>query len=512
MKHLFSIAAAAVLVSAAPLRAEVSLPAIFSDHMVLQGDTTVPVWGWAEAGEQVTVTIAGQTKSVTADASGNWSLKLDPLKTGEALTMTVRGKNSITVQDVVVGEVWLCSGQSNMAMTVNRAKNFDAEKAAATLPLIRQFREQSGGAASPQVKGQGKWELCSPETVGSFSATAYFFGLNLHKKLNVPIGLINSSVGGTPVEAWTSLEAQKKIPELKTLIEAYEKTSAAWDPVKAQETYEKQMAAFKAAAAKAKATNKPVRGRPPRKPGDPKSGGKLPASLFNGKIAPLIPYALRGAIWYQGEANAKSVESGKLYAFQLRALIQDWRARWGEGDFPFAWVQLPDFKAPQKEAVEDDGWPNVRESMLKTLALPNTGMAIAMGAGEAGNIHPQNKQAVGLRLASWALADVYKKPGFASCGPLPSGSEIKGDEIVITFSHADGGLVAEGGALKGFAIAGADKKWVRATAKISGSTVVVNSPDIKEPKAVRYAWANNPDCNLQNGAGIPASPFRTDDW
>ena len=511
-KFLFSIAAAVLLANVAPLRAEVSLPAIFSDHMVLQSDVAVPVWGWAEAGEQVTVSIAGQTKTATADASGAWSLKLDPLKAGEALTLTVKGKNSITVQDVVAGEVWLCSGQSNMAMTVNRAKNFDAEKTAATLPLIRQFREQSGGAATPQAKGQGKWELCSPETVGGFSATAYFFGLNLHKKLNVPVGLINSSVGGTPVEAWTSLDMQKSIPELKPMFEAHEKNAAAWDPAKAQETYEKQLAAYNAAAAKAKAAKKEVRGRPPRKPGDPKSGGKLPSSLFNGKISPLIPYAIRGAIWYQGEANARSVESGKLYAFQLAALVKDWRARWGEGDFPFAWVQLPNFKAPQKEPVEDDGWPSVRESMLKTLALPHTGMAIAMGAGEAGNIHPQNKQAVGLRLASWALADVYKKSGFAASGPLPAGSEIKGSEIVVTFSHTDGGLVAEGGELKGFAIAGADKKWVRATAKISGATVIVSSPDVKEPKAVRYAWANNPDCNLQNGEGLPASPFRTDDW
>jgi sialate O-acetylesterase len=511
-RKLINTAIAVLFLGLSPLRADVTLPAIFSDHMVLQSDAAVPVWGWAEPGEQITVSIAGQTKTATADAGGNWKLALAPLKAGEALTMTVKGKNSITIQDVVVGEVWLCSGQSNMAMTVNRAKDFDAEKAAATLPLIRQFREQSGGAATPQAKGQGKWELCSPETVGSFSATAYFFGLNLHKKLNVPVGLINSSVGGTPVEAWTSLDAQKKIPELQPMIEAYEKSAAAWDPAKAQETYEKQLAAFKAAAAKAKAANKPLRGRPPRKPGDPKSGGKLPSSLFNGKISPLIPYAIRGAIWYQGEANAKSLESGKLYATQLAALIKDWRTRWGEGDFPFAWVQLPDYKAPQKEAVEDDGWPSVRESMLKTLALPNTGMAIAMGTGEAGNIHPQNKQAVGLRLASWALADVYKKPGFASCGPLPSGSEIKRSEIVVTFSHTDGGLIAEGGELKGFAIAGADKKWVRATAKISGATIIVSSPDVKEPKAVRYAWANNPDCNLQNGAGIPASPFRTDNW
>jgi sialate O-acetylesterase len=511
-KSIVSVAIALLLASAAPLRAEVTLPAIFSDHMVLQSDVAVPVWGWAEPGEQVTVSIAGQTKTATADANGAWNLKLDPLKAGEALTLTVKGKNSLTVQDVVAGEVWLCSGQSNMAMTVNRAKHFDAEKAAATWPQIRMFREQSAAAATPQTKGQGHWEVCTSDSVGSFSATAYFFGRDLHQALGTPVGLLHSSVGGTPVEAWTSWDAQKNLAELKPLFESWDKDAATWDPVKAQAVYEKQQATYKAAAAQGKAEKKANRARPPRRPGDPRTAAKHPANLFNGKISPWIPYAIRGAIWYQGEANARNVESGQLYALQLATLIKDWRARWGEGDFPFAWVQLPNFKAPQKEPVEDDGWPRVRESMLQTLALPNTGMAIAMGAGEAGNIHPPDKQAVGQRLASWALADVYKKPGFASCGPLPAGHEIKGSEIVVTFKHADGGLVAKDGELKGFAIAGADKKWVRATAKISGATVIVSSAEVKEPQAVRYAWANNPDCNLQNGAGIPASPFRTDDW
>ena len=513
MKKLLLCSALALLFAAAtPLHAEVTLPAIFSDHMVLQSDVAVPVWGWAEPGEQVTVSIAGQSQTATADASGAWRLQLAPLKAGEALTLTVKGKNSLTIQDVVAGEVWLCSGQSNMAMTVNRAKNYAAEQKAATLPLIRQFREQSEAAATPQAKGKGRWELCSPDAVGSFSAAAYFFGRDLHQALGTPVGLINSSVGGTPIEAWTSWDAQKNVEELKPMFDAWDKIAATWDPVKAQAAYEKQLAAFKAAAAKAKADNKVARSRPPRRPVDPRIAGQHPGNLFNGKISPWIPYAIRGAIWYQGEANAHNMDSGKLYTLQLTALIKDWRARWGEGDFPFAWVQLPNFKAPQKEAVEDDGWPSVREGMLKTLALPNTGMAIAMGAGEAGNIHPQDKQAVGQRLAYWALADVYKKPGVASSGPLPAGHELKGSTIVVSFSHTDGGLVAKDGELKGFAIAGADKKWVRATAQISGATVIVSNPEVKAPQSVRYAWANNPDCNLQNGAGIPASPFRTDDW
>ncbi|MCX6906614.1 MAG: hypothetical protein NTY01_01085, partial [Verrucomicrobia bacterium] len=252
--------------------------------------------------------------------------------------------------------------------------------------------------------------------------------------------------------------------------------------------------------------------------------------LFNGKIAPLVPYAIRGAIWYQGESNAGQ---GQLYHLQLSAMVKDWRARWGS-DFPFAWVQLPNFHAAQKEPVEDTGWVLVREGMLKTLELPNTGMAITTDAGEADDIHPKDKQTVGKRLAMWALADVYKQKGVASSGPLACGHKINGDEVTITFKHADGGLVAkigeslvtprvdspnvwpEGlggfGQIRGFAVAGADKKWHRGFAKIIGNTVVVKSPEVKQPVAVRYAWADNPDCNLYNRAGIPASPFRTDDW
>ena len=234
-----------------------------------------------------------------------------------------------------------------------------------------------------------------------------------------------------------------------------------------------------------------------------------PGYLFNGKIVPLIPYAIRGVIWYQGEANAMAF---RYHHLQLVTLINDWRARWGAGDFPFAWVQLPSFHAAQKLPVEDSGWVMVCENMLKTLALPNTGIAITTDIGEANDIHPKNKQEVGKRLAMWALADVYRQPGVAACGPLASGHKIHGSEVTITFKHADGGLVVKDSELKGFAIAGEDKNWVKAEAKIAGDTVVVSSPEVKQPVAVRYAWAENPDCNLYNRAGIPASPFRTDDW
>jgi sialate O-acetylesterase len=478
-------------------RAAVTLPAIFSDHMVVQTGRDVPVWGWADAGEQVRVTLAGQTKTAKADAKGKWMVKLGPMPTGEALTLTVQGQNTLTVSDVLVGEVWLCSGQSNMGMTVQGVKDAAQEKANANFPKIRMFQDRSGGADTPQERGKGVWVVCSPETVGGFSATAYFFGRDLYQALGVPVGLINSSVGGTPIEAWTSLDAQQAQPKLKPTLDA-------WEPAKAQARYEKQLAVWKESAAKAKAAGKPA----PRQPADPRRSSHRPANLFNGKIAPWIPYAIRGAIWYQGESNAGNLAA--LYGLQLETLVKDWRTRWGEGDFPFAWVQLPNYRKPQTQPVEtDSGWALVREGMLKTLALPHTGMAITIDVGEANDIHPKDKQDVGKRLALWALATVYGKKVPAS-GPLPAGHKVAGNQIIVTFKDTDGGLVAKGGKLKGFAIAGSDHQWHWADATIEGNQVMVSSPDVKYPVAVCYDWADNPVGNLYNGAGLPASPFRTD--
>ncbi len=490
--------------------ANVRLPSIFSDHMVLQRGVPLPVWGWAEPSEEVTVTIAGQTQTTKADAAGKWKVKLAPLQSAEPLTFTVKGRNTLTVTDVLVGEVWLCSGQSNMAMTVERSQDFDQEKAAAKFPAIRMFRQADGAATTPQEQGQGAWFVCSPESVGGFSATAYFFGRDVHQKIKAPVGLINSSVGGTAIEAWTSIDVQKNRAELKPIFDRWAKLQADWSPEKAQEAFVKQVAGFKDATAKARAEGKPAP-RPPRKPTEPIRDSNHPANLFNGKIMPLIPYAIRGAIWYQGESNAGK-GNADLYRLQLELLTADWRSRWAQGDFPFAWVQLPNFRKPQTEPVEDSGWSTVREAMLQALKIPNTGMAIAIDVGEANDIHPKNKQAVGQRLANWALAKVYEQKDVAASGPLPAGSEIEGNEINLSFQHTHGGLVAKGGELKGFAIAGADKKWLAAKARIAGDKVILSHPDVKTPVAARYAWAENPACNLFNGAGLPASPFRTDDW
>jgi sialate O-acetylesterase len=475
--------------------------------MVLQQDVEVPIWGWADKGEQVTVVCGRQSKVATAGDDGRWIVRLDKQSAGGPLELIVQGKNSITIRDVLVGEVWLGSGQSNMAMTVSRAKDFEAEQAAANLPQLRMFRETSGPATEPQVWGSGKWEVCTPDTVGGFSATAYFFGREIHRRLKVPVGLINSSVGGTPIEAWTSRDVQEKLTELKPLFEHWQTAVATYKPDEAKAAYQAKFAEWRAAAKKARDAGKSVP-RPPFPPVDPQLSTSYPASLFNGKIAPLIPYAIRGAIWYQGENNALR-GAPELYGLQLRTLIADWRGRWGQGDFPFAWVQLPLFHRAQTEPVEESGWVTVREQMLQTLKVPNTGMAITLDLGEANDIHPKDKQGVGKRLAMWALASVYQQTGIVPSGPLPDGYEIDGDSMIVSFRYASG-LRANGEELKGFAIAGDDQKWHAAKARIEGEQVVVWHPEVKRPQAVRYAWADNPDANLVNGAGLPASPFRTD--
>lgn len=504
---LLLIATSLALCSSA--RADVRLPSIFSDHMVLQRNVPLPVWGWADPGEQVTVSIAGQTRRATANASGQWQLKLRKLSASGPLTLTVTGHNTLVVQDVLVGEVWLGSGQSNMQLSVNDVTNAWQEKASAKFPQIRMFTVARHPAAAPQTNCAGAWVVCSPETVGGFSATAYFFGRELHQRLAVPVGLIHASWGGTPIETWTSLPAQEAMPELAPVLKKWQATLHPYDEEKAQAQYANALELWTNNADRLRAESKKVPPQP-QKAGDPRLDKNYPANLFNGMIAPIIPYAIRGAIWYQGENNTADNLAG-LYSTQLTLLIQDWRQRWDEGDFPFAWVQLPNFHPRTDDPVQTNNWSVVRDGMLQSLSVKNTGMAITIDVGDAALIHPKNKQAVGRRLALWALAKVYGKD-LPYSGPLPAGQKIKGDQIIVSFKHTDGGLVAKGGDLKGFAIAGADHHWVWANARIQGDRVILSSPEVKSPTAVRYGWAANPDCNLFNGAGLPASPFRTDDW
>ncbi|MEY3392260.1 MAG: hypothetical protein RLZZ322_1109 [Verrucomicrobiota bacterium] len=500
------LALALLTLGALASAAELRLPAVFSDHMVLQRDKAVAVWGWADADEEVSVEFAGQKKAAKADASGKWFLRLDPLTaSAESRKLIATGKDGrqAEVSDVLVGDVWLGSGQSNMAMTVNRAKDFEQEKAAANFPLIRHFKEESAGAASAQSQAKGRWLACTPDNIGGFSATLYFFGREIHREAGVPVGLINTSVGGTPIEAWIAPEVQATVPALKAALEAQSAATPKIDPEKAKADYAVELKKFKAAKAKAAAegTKAP---RPPRNAAEVSERKGSYGQLFNGKVAPLVPYTLKGMLWYQGEANSSDARA-PLYVHQLSALVTDWRARWGE-ELPFAWVQLPNFSRP------GEGWPLMRESMLKTLSLPKTGMAVTIDIGEARDIHPKNKQEVGRRLSLWALGTVYARKVAATSGPLPAGHEIKGAEVVVTLTHADGLKTRDGAPVKGFQLAGADKQWKPATGRIEGTRLIVTSAEVAAPVALRYAWLDFPETNLVNSADLPASPFRTDDW
>jgi len=480
----------AALGTAAEPRAELKLHTLFQDHMVLQSDFACPIWGTAEAGDEVSVAIGGQKKSAKADAEGKWSLKLDPIKAGGPHEMTVSGKTSVTVKDVLVGEVWVCSGQSNMEMVVSSSNNFAEEKAAANFPNVRHFLVKKNPQDQPVSTLSGDWKLTTPETVGGFTAVGYFFGRELHQKLNVPVGLIHTSWGGTAAELWTSKPVLEANATLKPIVDNFSKR---------MEAYEKQLAAHPAAVEKAKAENKPA----PKAPNKPMA----PSCLYNGMIAPVLPYGIKGVIWYQGESNAGNA---RQYQTLFPEMIKNWRKDWGQGDFPFGFVQLANFMA-RKDQPADSNWAELREAQTMTLSLPKTGMAVIIDIGDAKDIHPKNKQDVGKRLAYWAESQVYGKDIVYS-GPIYESMKVEDSKVRLAFKHTGSGLDAKGDKLTGFAIAGEDKVFHWADAKIDGNTVVVSSDKVAKPAAVRYAWADNPECNLYNKEGIPASPFRTDDW
>jgi sialate O-acetylesterase len=486
------------------VQADVKLPAVISDNMVLERDMKLPIWGTADPGESVTVTLGEQTATATADNDGRWSVKLASRAAGGPLEMTVKGKNSLTIKNILVGEVWICSGQSNMEWTVASSNNPKEEIAAANYPKIRLFTVPKKVSDEPQSDCGGKWVECSPSTVGGFSGVGYFFGRTLQQDLDVPVGLVNSSWGGTPAESWTTWNTLAANPTLNPITDQADQIKANLPKLKAQ--HAEKLAQWKVTAAKIKAEGK----QPPRAPQLLDSNNpRWPAGLYNGMIAPLVPYAIRGAIWYQGEANAGRAEQ---YQTLLPAMITDWRRAFNEGDFPFLIVQLANFTDKKSEPM-DDPWAELREAQTKTAgSLPNTGLALAIDIGEAKDIHPRNKQEVGRRLALVAERMTYGM-NVVDSGPTYEGMKVAGSEIRITFKNVDGGLEAKGGdKLEGFAIAGADHKFVWAEATIEGNSVIVRSDKISAPVAVRYAWAANPTCNLYNKAGLPAVPFRTDDW
>lgn len=485
--------------------ADVKPMALFSDHTVLQQQAPIPIWGTADPGEEVTVTLGDQKVTTKADANGCWMVKLQPLPAGGPYELGISGKNQITLKDVMIGEVWICSGQSNMQWSVRASANAEQEIANSANPLIRLFTVPRQAKPEPQKDVQGTWVVCGPETVPDFSAVGYFFGRELQKKLGVAVGLINTSYGGTPAEAWTNWNKLTTMPELSPIVDRHREALAKYP--ENQKKYEEAIAAYRERARAAREKGERFTERAPGPPMGPENPNS-PAGLYNAMIAPLVPYGFRGAIWYQGESNA-----GRAYQYRtlFPAMITSWRDVWNQGDFPFLFVQLAPFMKIEPEPSES-AWAELREAQLLTmLNCPNTAMAVITDVGEEDDIHPKKKQPVGERLAIAARALAYGEQ-IEYSGPIYDHMEIQGNKAILHFTHVDGGLECRGEKLTGFTICGEDRKFVNAEAKIEGDTVVVWSDQVEKPVAVRYGWANYPVVNLWNKAGLPASPFRTDDF
>jgi sialate O-acetylesterase len=493
----------------------VRLASPFTDHMVLQCDMKVPVWGTAEPGEHVFVQFDGQKVVTDAGADGKWRVDLQPMKaSSESRVLTVGGSKTgpLEFQDVLVGEVWIASGQSNMEFSMSKkVKSFagvanEAEEiAAANYPLIRMFTGAGTKTYAPQETVKGEWKVCTPENAPAFSAVGYFFARDLQRDLKIPVGIINESFGASTAESWIRRETMAADPKLKPMLDRFDEAVEHFrtnPPPTVAAPRSEDVSATNAVAANTGTNGSSRRVRGSRAPRDPVQDQHNATVLFNGMIAPIAPYAIRGAIWYQGESIVGGEAGIALYPHVQATLVRDWRKLWGEGDFPFLIVQLAG-----QEATSNS--PRVREAQATILALPNTSMAVATDIGEAKNVHPKNKQDVGDRLSRIALAKTYgRKIEFS--GPAYESMKIEGSAIRVNFSHAEG-LVARDGTLKWFTIAGADGKFVPADAKIDGQTVIVSSPDVSAPVAVRYAWVNFPNGgHLYNSAGLPAAQFRSD--
>jgi sialate O-acetylesterase len=541
---LSRLTALLLLACFARTQAEVKLPSIFSNHMVLQQNIKLPVWGTAAPGEEITVLIAGQEVKTKAGNEGQWKVTLAPLTASDqAVQMTVSGTNKLTFDDVLIGDVWICSGQSNMDFGLRAAHNASLELPKANHPTLRFFLLKKTPSITPQTDCVGEWRVCDPASVSSFSAVGYFFGREIMETQKIPVGLVQSSWGGTIAQSWTSIEALGTSPALANSVNQYKNLAAnvtalkekfetedlpKWKTAhdewvqKVQPGYQEQLKQWQKNMAEAKKNGQPVPPMPPpstpepKAPLDPTQNPNISSVLFNGMIAPLLPYGIKGAIWYQGESNAGDEQGSKLYATLFPLMITDWRQRWGEGDFPFLFVQLASY-GPGR------AYPFLRNSQLKTLSLPNTGMAVTIDIGEEKDIHPKNKYDVGHRLAIAARGTVYGEK-ITYSGPIYTSSKTDGNKMILSFNHTGSGLTISSAPpirldqpaaaplnqLEGFEIAGSDKKFIPAQAKIEGETVVVWSDQIAQPTAVRYAWSAFPTANLYNKDGLPASPFATD--
>lgn len=519
------VVAIAGLGFAIPARADVVPAGIFTSNMVLQRERDVPVWGTANVGETVVVTFAGQTVTATPNESGKWTVVLAPMKanaTGQA--MTLKGKNEVVLENILVGDVWLCSGQSNMDCRMSAILPVSQPDIdSSNIPQLRFASVSKANRIQPQencLLEDKTWKAVTPGSVSAAPAVPFYFGRELQRRLNIPIGLVNSSWGGTKIEPWIAPTGYRLVRELKATADVVETWDARTESGKLE--YQKGIAAIKAwlpDAEKRLAAGQAVPEQPcvPR-PGD---SNQEPTKLYNGMIHPLIPMAFTGVIWYQGESE---VGNGVKYLEKVKALVGGWRAVWGAGDFPFYLVQLSSFQAPETNPAGGYGWSQLREAQLMTLSqIPNTGLAVSIDVGDEKDIHPKNKYDVGLRLALWSLGTHYGQKGLVYSGPLFREAVVEHGKIRIRFDHVGSGLMVgkkdglapavedNGAKLKRFAIAGADKKFVWADAIIEGNTVLVGSKEVPNPIAVRYAFAHNPEgCNLYNREGLPASPFRSD--
>ncbi len=507
--------------------ADVRLHGIFTSNMVLQREKPIPVWGWATPGEDIAVTLGTDAVKTKADDKGTWQVELPARATGENLDMTVTGKNTINLKNLIIGDIWVCSGQSNMEFSAGGSNTAEDVKTA-DIPQIRCFKVNHTPSGYPEVDFpkwgmHGPWQLCTPQSVGRFTAVGFYFAREIVQQTGVPIGIIDDNWGGTPIEPWIAPTTLDAVPELVNLKNGFD---AAWAQYNKQLPAQLDKADEWIKAVRTAIANKqdaPPIVEFPRNPIWSMGEGPKAFALFNGMISPILRVPIKGALWYQGESNGGDDD---IYYHKMRALIGGWRTLWKQGDFPFYFVQLANFTTISTNPAGGDGYAKIRNAQTKSMSIPHTGMATIIDIGEADNIHPRNKQDVGKRLSLWALKNDYgKKDILVTSGPIFKDMKIEGNKIRVSFDSIGSGLMVgkktglaptaedKEGKLQRVAIAGADKQWVWADAVIEGDSMVVFSDKVAAPVAVRYAFAANPaGCNLYNKEGLPAVPFRSDNW